>query len=162
VYQIGPDDRAVEVDEIPSPEPGAPLPHLELDERGVRLIYYLAESWRVSHGLDGDKHVAICRFNSCSAVYFGVPSDEALLNHPLYGRGLGFYGAFRVERSSWAAALSEVGSRKDAPAPRMATPKRTHWIITMHDSTFECVAGSVTVDVRGGAMTNVIAELRSD
>jgi hypothetical protein len=159
MYPIGPDDRVVEVDDIPSPEPGAPLPQLAVDDRQVRLLYYVAESWRTSQGLEGDRYVAICSFRLYSGVYLGVPNDEALPNHPLYERGLGYYGAFRVEHSAWAAALSEVGHRKDAP--RMAAPQRTHWIITMHDSTFECVADTVTVEVRSGSIPDVIAGLRS-
>jgi hypothetical protein len=161
MYQIGSEDRAVEADEIPSPEPGAALPQLALNDHRARLVYYVAESWRVARGLGADKHVAICRFKLYSAVYFGVPNDEALPNHPLYDRGLGYYGAFRVEHSSWAAALSEIGRRKDAPPIAMRSAP-THWIITMHDRTFECVAENVTVDVRNGAMAKVIAELGSD
>jgi hypothetical protein len=59
------------------------------------------------------------------------------------------------------AALRELGQRKDAPAARRSEPERTHWIITMHDSTFECVAESVTFEIRTGPVPEAIAALRS-
>ena len=44
VYRVGPDDRVVEIDDVPSPEAGAPLPNVVVDEHEARLLYYVAES----------------------------------------------------------------------------------------------------------------------
>jgi hypothetical protein len=161
VYSVGRDDRVVEVQDVPHPEPGAPLPRFVFDEHEVRLLYYVGEAWRAARGLDSGQRVVACRFDGVKAVYAGPPNDEALSNHPLYERGLRFYSAFRVEDSSWVAALRELGWRKDAPAPRRAGPERTHWIITMHDSIFECVAESVTFEISIGTMPEASAALRS-
>jgi hypothetical protein len=54
----------------------------------------------------------------------GVLKD--LQRHPLFERGLGFYGVFRVDRSAWATGTA------------------SHFIVTLHDSTFECVAERLT------------------
>lgn len=39
-----------------------------------------------------------------------MPNDESLHGHPLFERGLAFYGAFRVENSSWIRALVRINS----------------------------------------------------
>jgi hypothetical protein len=37
-----------------------------------------------------------------------MPNDESLHGHPLFERGLNFYGAFQVESSSWIRALERI------------------------------------------------------
>ena len=116
MYSIGPDDRVLAADDIPPPAGGPAHPRVMVDDDGAQLLYYVAEAWCDSHGLPEGNHVAICRFTGLGAVYFGAPNDEALSNHPLYERGLDFYGAFRVARSSWAAAVSDLGWRRAGTA----------------------------------------------
>jgi hypothetical protein len=87
----------------------------------------------------------------------GPPNDEGLDSHPLYGRGLGFYGVFRVEPSAWVEQLQNVGRRGDAPPA--TTSRRTHFIVTMQDSTFECVATGLTFETQPGPMEQALAYL---
>jgi hypothetical protein len=74
------------------------------------------------------------------ACYFGPPNDEGLQRHPLFERGLDFYGVFRVDRSAWA------------------TGSATHFIVTLHDSTFECVAERLTAQEAREPLADVVAD----
>ena len=87
---------------------------------------------------DGET-MAVVRFVGCRAHMFGPPNDEAFAGHPLAGRGLRPYGAFLVQNSSWLRGLE----RMNAVHPRH-NPERfrelKHFVLTFHDSTFECIA----------------------
>jgi hypothetical protein len=83
------------------------------------------------------------------------------------GSGLGFYGVYRVESSSWAEAMHELAIRrqpgeKHRPASPPPKPGLTHYIVTMHDSTFECIASGLTFEVRRQALDDVVAHLAGD
>lgn len=106
------------------PRAGNPDPVVLLREDSVLLIY------RGS----GDELVGI-RFVAL-AVSFGHPNDEALPGHPLSDAGLGFYGIYQVEPSPW---LTQVLARNRVVFPSSSF-NATHWVITFHDSTFECLA----------------------
>ena len=54
--------------------------------------------------------IATVRLQGCLITRFGYPNDEALGGHPLYPRGLRFYGVFEVQDSSWVAQLQEQKS----------------------------------------------------
>lgn len=156
VYSVGPHDRAVALDEVPRPPGGPAHAHVVAREGTTRLLYYVADAWGTPNGERPEHRVAICTFGTVWGVYLGAPNDEALTNHPLYERGLDFYGAFRVEASSWAAALERLALRKDAAG--RAQKELSHWIVTMEDSTFECVALHLAVEVRAQSMTDVLAD----
>jgi hypothetical protein len=160
MYVVGPVDRIHPVVEIPHPSAGATEPTVLSDDRRTALIYYVADSWPAEFGAPGAQtdafeRVATVVFTGVRGVFFGAPNDEALDNHPLYERGLGFYGAFRVEDSSWAAALERLAIKKGA-RPISRSPL-THYIVTMHDSTFECIAQSHTTRVERIALRDAVA-----
>jgi hypothetical protein len=78
-----------------------------------------------------------------------MPHDEALHGHPLSPRGLSHYDAYEVMESSWIRALERVNSvheRHDASRYRGLR----HFILTFHDSTFECVARTFSVSIGPG------------
>jgi hypothetical protein len=73
---------------------------------------------------------------------FGSPNDEAFHGHPLAERGLGPYGAYRVEDSSWIRRLERMNSVHPRHDPERFRAL-THCVLSFHDSTFECVAEGV-------------------
>jgi hypothetical protein len=73
-----------------------------------------------------------------------MSNDEALQGHPLWGRGLRHSGTYRVESSSLVRKLERMNSVHPQHDPK-GFEKRTHFIFTFHDSTFECVAESFEV-----------------
>jgi hypothetical protein len=87
---------------------------------------------------------------------FGYPNDEALSGHPLYSKGLDAYGVCEVISSSWVKTLTEQ-NRVAFPD----TPDSTlrHFIITFHDSTFECIARELKASVSEEPYEKVFAEI---
>jgi hypothetical protein len=147
VYEIDRHDRVVELVDVPQCDPGAPMPIVVADEGRVELAY-VARSVRPASVEEDGVVVAVVRFERPRAHMFGPPNDEALSGHPLWGRGLRPYGAYRVERSSWIRAVV----RMNAVHPRHR-PERfaalTHYVFTFHDSTFECLAHGFQSETSG-------------
>lgn len=85
---------------------------------------------------------AIVEFRRVSSSMFGHPNDEALAGHPLYDRGLEHYGSFEVLESSWVRALARMNEVR-FPGSSWLFDDARHFILTFHDSTFECIASSV-------------------
>ena len=75
-------------------------------------------------------------------VKFGYPNDEALPGHPLYPKGLTFYGIFEVRDSSWSRALAEQ-NLVSFPNPSPSATSGRHFVVTFHDSTLECIAEGI-------------------
>ena len=127
------------------------------DEHQTVLMYNVADAYRpATNVVAGLGLVAVCRFRLVLGAYLGAPNDEALENHPLYERGLGFYGVFRVEPSAWGEQLAIVALKKDRAMP----PRQmTHVIVTMQDGTFECVARDVSFETRSGRVRDVAADV---
>lgn len=95
------------------------------------------------HGRRVDAGTAVIEFRRCLLSRFGLPNDEALPGHPLARLGLKAYGAFEVLNSSWRAE-AEAQNRVCFPATDYSEVR--HFILTFHDSSFECLA--VGLDVR--------------
>jgi len=142
VYPIDERDVVVELDGVPKPRGGAPMSLVLADDDTLTLSYFLSEV----RGGHQDAGVAIVGFNLPLMHLLGPPNDEALRGHPLWRRGLDSYSAYRVDHSSLLrriAVMNYVHPRND-PA---AFDQFRHYIFTLEDSTFECVARSYTVSV---------------
>jgi hypothetical protein len=144
------DDRAIEVEDVPPPSGGPAEQRVFVAENSAVLVYRAAEN--TGGG------VAVLRFLPPVAVFHGVPNDEALVNHPLWGRGLGFYGVYRIEDSTWKAQMQDRGARRDRPRSPVWSDL-THYVVTMHDSTFECLARDMTGELRFETIADVVAEV---
>ncbi len=134
MYRVDALDEVVALEGAPAPDAGAPEPRVEADEREARVTYYDRE---------GGGRIAIT-FTGLYALSFGPPNDEAFEAHPLADRGLTPYGAFEVERSSWVRELAEA-NRVHPDHDASAFGQLRHFVLTFHDSTFECVASGVAV-----------------
>lgn len=150
MYTVDDRDRVVSLPEVPLSSAGVPDPIVLAEEGRLVLSYEVA---------DEDAY-AFVRFQLPRLHFFGSPNDEALHGHPLWGRGLGFYGAFRVEHSSLIRALmrrNEVHSRHH---PKLFADLN-HYILTFHDSTFECVAVGYRVTVASIPADGRVAHMRT-
>ncbi len=154
MYHVDSHDRVVELSDFPQCSIGAPLPSVISTEHETVLLFLLddvSEDWdgtstRIVSLSSADEPLAMVTFHKCYAHMFGPPNEEAYMGHPLAGRGFRPFGAFRIENSSWLRRVESMNSahRNHSPARFAAL---THFIATFHDSTFECIASSYTVEV---------------
>lgn len=103
--------------------------------------------------------IGIVRFKNYLNFKFGSPNDETLEGHPLYKNGLEPYSAFTVENSTWIGDLEKQNSVHERHDPALFK-KYKHFILTFHDSTFECVAVNYDVFEKTGRLYTVISDMR--
>jgi hypothetical protein len=99
---------------------------------------------------------AVIKFERCGITKFGYPNDEALCGHPLYKRGLEAYGCFEVLHSSW---IRQMTQQNRVCFPHTTDSKKRHFILTFHDSTFECVANSYQATLSTEAYEQMLREI---
>ena len=138
MYTVDRHDRVEELKNFPQQSVGAPVPLLLTDDNALVLAY------RLESEVD---ELAIVEFEAAIAHYLGPPNDEALSGHPLYKKGLGPYGVYEVQNSSWIRALERMNRVHPKHLPRMYDRYR-HFIFTFHDTIFECIAHGVRDVVR--------------
>jgi hypothetical protein len=143
-------EYAVPLEGLPPADDGAPLPHMMAAGGRVILAYYVSEPGPQRDGTyvgvidpaDGSvTSLAVVEFSGYLAVRTGMPNDEALHGHPLYGRGLEFYSMHLVVNSSWIAEMERINSvhRRHRGGWHQ---RLKHYLFTFHDEVFECVAES--------------------
>ena len=91
-----------------------------------------------------DYGTAIVKLISPIKTTFGQPNDEALRGHPLYDKGLSGYNVCKVLNSKWRESIITCN--------RIAFPENEEWpmrhfIISFHDSCFECLATDLEVKI---------------
>ncbi|HEX4142582.1 MAG TPA: hypothetical protein VHY91_03455 [Pirellulales bacterium] len=148
------------------PEPGVSGGRL-LQSESAAFLFFNA----VAHSANDKLGTAVVEFQRCTQTTFGGPNDEALPEHPLYNKGLRYYGVFEVLNSSWAI---ETMARARKSAQRILRDRfedaykdhdwsTRHFIFTFHDSTFECLARDLQVTIhnepRGHALNKVLQKL---
>jgi hypothetical protein len=126
---------------------GAPMPHLMVNDYRAFLAFHLKSS--------GDEHLALVQFEQCASAKLGTPNDEVHNGHPLEGKGLEAYTAQRVVNSRWLKELESINSVHDGYRPE-SWQARHHYVFWFHDSTFECVAGSYTVETHRMSMKELL------
>lgn len=131
---------------------GAPLPTLIQNDYQAILIFIL------DGGLTGDGttvqvvdpmsayKVATVQFEHCVSTKMGSPNEEVFHGHPLNGKGLDSYRAMKVENSKWIRELADINSVHGYYDPK-SWQDLNHYIFGFHDCTFECVAGSFSIQV---------------
>jgi hypothetical protein len=142
MYAVDSRDLVQPLGGIPRCSAGAPEPVVVADERSVVVAYYAAGNpvdWNTATPEDlGDEEVVLLRFEGVHSMMFGSPNDEALHGHPLADRGLDAYAAHRVLNSSWIRGLERM-NRVHPMHSASGFSRLSHFILTFHDSTFECV-----------------------
>ena len=119
---------------VPSPGTSA-APSLSASDTGVMLRY--------SSGPTGRRDVEVT-FEDCLALSLGVPNDEALNGHRLWGRGLQYYAFQEVFSSDWIADMRQRNRAHHRHSEELFEGLR-HFIVTFQDKTFECVAKGFTI-----------------
>ncbi|MEM8945461.1 MAG: hypothetical protein AAGD11_09770 [Planctomycetota bacterium] len=169
MYSVGSDERLLEIEKIPACDIGAPLPSVVATEHYTALCYIAKqpppEGWHgqytnlVSHD-SPDSPVILVEFRICADTRFGwFPDENTCGNHPLSPKGLQPYSAYEVANSSWVKELArlEAGNRD------RSLLSMHHYVLTFHDTTFECVADSFAVRTHMGsvqdALANIVASL---
>jgi hypothetical protein len=167
MYEVDEHDRVIGLDQVPQSSVGSPLPILLAGENSVSLAYYLEDtprngdgpSAKVASADNEGEPVAVVAFEPCLAHMFGPPNDETISGHPLGGRGLGPYGVFQIENSSWLRKLEEMNSVHPYHDRERFLAKWKHFIFSFHDTTFECIAEGFEVDVAQGSLENMIPRM---
>lgn len=89
-----------------------------------------------------DAGVAVVELVGCSITKFGYPNDEAWNGIPLT-RGAG-YGVFEVENSLWQRDLVRLNKFS---FPDTQEWGGRHFIFLFHDSSFECIAQELRLEL---------------
>ncbi len=103
-----------------------------------------------------DAGTAVVEFTICTATKFGYPNDEAWGSIPRT-KGLS-YGIFEVENSEWKLKLAHLN--------RYAFPKTKEWggrhfLFLFHDSSFECIARDMKLEVTTEPYAEVLQKITS-
>lgn len=165
MYTIDTLDQVSEVHDAPRPDSGASLPFIMSDEHRVLLAYMVSELDEAVSSIvkmmttDSPGYVALVEFTRPRAHMFGPPNDETFLGHPLAERGLKPYGVFEVLDSSWIRQLERMNSKCDTSHSQSRNRDQRHYIFSFHDSTFECIARSFSVNLREGTLRDVMFEM---
>jgi hypothetical protein len=150
VYQADEKDKVVELSDFPAMETGDPSP-LVFSAEGKCILAY-----RMRHNVDWantkvediePERVALIDFQHCLSRMFGHPNEDVIRGHPLYDRGLSWYGFFEVENSSWLRKLEQINSVHEQHDRERFLNGFHHFIFTFHDSTFECIAKKFEVSI---------------
>lgn len=147
--------KIIEFDLGCRPSPSVPAETLLQDGSATFLLF-----WAVSNELDErgklrDLGVAVVQCQGCVMSRFGYPNDEGLPEHPLYREGISNAHSpiMEVLDSLWADELKSQmeASRKRIWKP-VGLPPSTwserplrHFLITLKERTFECLAQTLTV-----------------
>lgn len=136
-------------------------------ESAVFLLFNAMSDEKNAKGYCEDLGTAVIEFKRCRRTQFGGPNDEALPEHPLYGKGLEDfgYGIGEVLNSKWA---QEVLERAKKSAKRIWGDRferafehhkwsSRHFIVSFHDSTFECLADDFVVTVHREPFDEVLS-----
>jgi len=160
MLSLGSSEKVVPLDNFPQSSVGAPCPGLIATEQALVVVFYLEEhdpawdgTWVKVDGLESSgEPCAIVHFELASIHTFGPPNDEAFSGHRLAKKGLEPYGAFEVLSSEWVAQLEKMNSVHPMHNRERFLNGKRHFILTFHDSVFECVAKGYTVELASGSV----------
>jgi hypothetical protein len=134
-------------------ETGAPLPHVLSSGWRTFLLYVAHEpdpDWDGSYVREMrtmDIHrIALVEFRQCSVYQFGVPNDEVIGGHRLWGKGLAPYAAHVIANSRWLAEMEQINKVHPSYQPDKWRALK-HYLLIFHDESFECLASSYTIEV---------------
>ncbi|HEV3211952.1 MAG TPA: hypothetical protein VGZ03_01010 [Acidimicrobiales bacterium] len=131
---------------------GAPMPVLIAAERTFVAFYRSLPDplWdgtpKMRYPLI-DEGIGVIEFTNVTAIQMGGPNDEGMHSHWLWGSGLEQYRAHLVENST----RIEESERSSC----------LHYVLTFHDETVECLAGSAIGRAAKGTLSHAVSVLGS-
>ncbi|MFT3988375.1 hypothetical protein [Aestuariivirga sp.] len=159
--EAGEADCVSEVRGFPQLCTGAPQPRIVSNEHKLFLIYYTAEPIAppalLRRRSKNSRVIAVVAFDHFLSFKFGSPNDEALAGHPLYSKGLSFYGIFHVKNSTWIDEVKRINSVHPSFDARYYEQFQ-HFIFAFHDSTFECIAEDMSFETKSGSLRTAMNE----
>jgi len=166
MYSVDEKDRVAPIKDIPQSSIGAPIPVVLSDEFVTVIAFHLQnrpDGWdgtsvRIIGKETEGESLALVRFSHCYASMFGPPNDEAFTGHPLANRGLEPYGAFIIENSSWIRRLEQMNAVHPFHKPERFWARK-HYVLSFHDSTFECVADDYTVEFHESSLKKILPRM---
>jgi len=121
--------------------------------------YFLFNAMREQpNGRRIEAGTAVLAFLAPLQTRFGHPNDEAHAGHPVLAQAHTGYGIYEVHGSSW---LAEIQRQNSISFPKFSFTGVRHFVITLHDSTFECLARDVALERCSedyGAALRMVAE----
>jgi hypothetical protein len=101
-----------------------------------------------------DAGTAVIELIGCSLTKFGYPNDEAWCNIPRTKNLV--YGIYEVHDSEWIQELVTLN--------RFSFPETTRWggrhfLFLFHDSSFECIARDLKLELRSEPYSNTLAKV---
>ena len=163
MYKVDRQDRVERLTGFPQSDIGAPVPVVVAGEHTTVVTYYVQntpDGWDdkavISVRPDTKRDlVASIVFRFCYGHIFGPPNDEAFEEHPLSSRGLEPYDAFEILDSSWIRSLVKMNSVHPYHDKSKFLQSKRHFILSFHDSTFECIAESYETVMGAGSVLDV-------
>ena len=138
------------------PAPSVPAETVIQDVWKTYLLFFAVSKVVGQSGYLEDLGVAVLGCDHCVMSKFGYPNDEGLAEHPLYRFGMAEVATsvLEVVDSAWAAEVDgqRVASARRIWGGRGITPdwmkdcKSRHFIVTLKEKTFECLASSIAVE----------------
>jgi hypothetical protein len=98
----------------------------------------------------------VVHFHRPTIHTLGPPNDETLHGHRLAKKGLQPYGAFEVINSEWIRLLEQMNSVHHRHDRERFLEGKRHFIITFHDSVFECIACGYEVEIHSGSIKELL------
>jgi hypothetical protein len=143
---------------------GAPMPTFVQTDYGAFLLFYLAaetptRDWSSVNirDLTRDRGVAMIQFKWCVAFMWG-PGEERLHTHRLWGKGLGRYGGYVVQHSTWIEGLARLKAQNPNRESEIDWSQFKHYIFTFHDGSFEIVAETFIVRTFVASINEVLQQ----
>ena len=102
-----------------------------------------------------DAGLAVVEFTRCLLTRFGYPNDEARWGISSYAHVS--YGIYEVERSSWIEEVVRL-NRLRFPGTRDDYVKK-HYLFTFHDSTLQCLADGMKLEVTSEPFDGVLQRI---
>jgi hypothetical protein len=149
-------DEVIAVDLGFVPEAAVSGPIFFQAERSAYLTFNATHKTR--NGRFEDAGTAVVEIPNCLITRLGYPNDDGRSGYPFY-KGLD-YGVYEILNSLWVRQLMEFKrTRFPKPAADWWGLEGRHFLVTFHDSTFECISSNLNATSTKEPLESVIQNL---
>ena len=147
-------EQIIELDLGCRPEPAVSGAVLVSSEYSTFLTFNAVKLNEDGPGLVNLGH-AVVEFPLCHMTKFGYPNDEARWGIPRYQATS--YGIYEVKNSEWIPEIVRLNRYHFPDTPDNTTSR--HFLIAFHDSTFECLADDIKIELTTEPYEQVFARI---